>query len=390
MMDKTIKVTISVGGRFHAFNLAQQLLKRGFLERLITSFPKFEVKKYGLPGEKIKSVVIKEILERSWRKMPFFLRNSYNPEFFIAELYDHLAARQVLPSDIFVGFASFALHSMAKAKKTGALTLLERGNSHITFHNNILKEEHELCGVKNQLSLSHPKTTEKELSEYEETDYITVPSSFVRKTFLDFGFPEKKLIQVPYCVDLSLFRQIPKKDDIFRVIFIGGMNLRKGVHYLLRAFAELNLPKSELLLVGSISDEIKPFFKKYSGKFRWTGHISHKELYKYYSGSSVFVLNSIEDGFGMVMAQAMACGLPAICTTNTGGPDVVREGKDGFIIPIRDVEVLKEKLVYLYENPEICRQMGQSAKDRVSQGFTWDDYGNKIVREYERILYKSS
>jgi len=88
----------------------------------------------------------------------------------------------------------------------------------------------------------------------------------------------------------------------------------------------------------------------------------------------------------MVQPQAMACGLPVIATTNTGAEDIIRDGKDGFVIPIRDVEKLKEKLIYLYENPEICRKIGESAKQRVSQGFTWDDYGDKIINIYENIL----
>jgi len=92
----------------------------------------------------------------------------------------------------------------------------------------------------------------------------------------------------------------------------------------------------------------------------------------------------------MVQPQARACGLPVICTTNTGGEDIVRDGKDGFVIPIRDVEKLKEKLVYLYENPEICWKMGESAKQRVSQGFTWDDYGDKIIKLYADILNRKN
>lgn len=382
-----MRVTISVGGRFHAFNLAQQLFKRGFLQRLITSYPKFEVKKYGLPKDRVKSVVIKEILERSWRKIA--LGDFYNPEFFIAELYDRLASIQLVPADIFVGFASFALHSIRQAQTTGALTVLERGSSHISFHERMLREEYALQGIKARL-LSHPKITAKELEEYQETDYISVPSSFAKKTFLDRGLPEEKLIQVPYGVDLSQFQQMPKTDNIFRVIFAGGMCLGKGVHYLLQAFSELNLPGAELLLIGSINEEIKPYFQKYRGSFRWLGHIKQKDLHKYYSQGSVFVLNSIDDGFGMVIIQAMACGLPVICTTNTGGPDIIREGQDGFILPIRDVETLKEKLVYLYEHPEIGKAMGISAKVRISQGFTWDDYGEKMIEEYKRILAKKN
>ena len=379
-----MKVIISVGGRFHAFYLAQQLLKRGYLDKLITSYPKFETVKYGIPKGKIESILIKEILQRGWSKLPQFCRNLYNPQFFISDLYDRLAVKKIVKSDIFVGWSSFSLHSLRKAKKLGALTILERGSSHIIYQNEVLRKEYKEFGVKPHLA--HLKIIEKELKEYEEADYISIPSLFVKRTFLGKGIPGNKLIHVPYGVDLSQFRQISKNDNVFRVIFVGGMSLRKGVHYLLQAFSELNLPNSELLLIGAFNDEIKPFFKKYEGKYKWLGHIPQKELYKYYSQGSVFVLNSIEDGFGMVIIQAMACALPVIATTNTGGEDIIRDGIDGFIIPIRNNNSLKEKLLYFYQNPAICQQMGQSAKKRVSSGFTWDGYGNKIIKAYEHAL----
>jgi len=278
-----------------------------------------------------------------------------------------------------------------KGKKLGALTILERCSSHIVYQNNILKEEYGKFGIKLEpYQLPHPKIIEKELKEYEEADYISIPSLFVKRTFLGKGIPGNKLIHVPYGVDLSQFRQVPKTDNIFRVIFTGGMSLRKGVHYLLPAFSELNLPNSELMLIGSFNEEIKPFFKKYEGRFKWLGHIPQKELYKYYSQGSVFVLMSIEEGMAYVQTQAMACGLPVVATTNTGGEDIIRDGKDGFVIPIRDVEKLKEKLVYLYENPEARRKMGESAQQRVNQGFTWDDYGDKIIKLYADILNRKN
>jgi len=395
-----MKVIISVGGRFHAFNLAQQLLKRGYLQKLITSYPKFEVIKYNIPKDKIGSILIKEILHRSWSILPEFVKNLYNPNFFINDLFDRLASKKIGDPDIFTGWSSFSLYSLRKAKEKGIITVLERGSSHIEFQRNILKEEYKKYGFKPKLP--HPKIVAKELEEYKETDYISIPSSYVRRTFLEKGVPERKLIQVPYGVDLSGFKQMPKRDDVFRVIFVGGMSLRKGVHYLLQSFTELNIPNSELILVGSMNDEIKPFFKKYEvekskkqeinksinqgSRIRFIGHIPQKELYKYYSQGSVFVIMSIEEGLALVQPQAMACGLPVICTTNTGGEDIIRDGKDGFVIPIRDVDTLKEKLIYLYENPDVLREMSKSAKERVSTGFTWDDYGDRIIKEYKRIL----
>lgn len=394
-----MEIIISVGGRFHAFNLAQQLLKRGLLKKLITSYPKFEVKKWGIPARKTDSVLLKEIIERGWRKLPPFLRNVYNPQYFIHEVFDRSASRKINKADLFIGWSSFSLRSLKKAKKMGMTTVIDRGSSHIVYQNEILKEEYERFGIKPELP--HPKIIEKELREYEETDYVAIPSLFVKKTFLEYGFPENKIIHVPYGVDLSAFRQIPKNDDVFRVVFAGGMSLRKGVHYLLQAFSELNLPNSELTLIGSMNDEIKPFFKKYKIRYEirnnmnirknesvinYIGKIPQAELYRYYSQGSVFAMMSIEEGLAMVIPQAMACGLPVICTVNTGGEDIVRDGKDGFIIPIRDTEALKEKLIYLYENSDICRLMGQSAKERVAGGFTWNDYGEKIIAAYERII----
>ena len=379
-----MQVTISVGGRFHAFYLAQQLLKRGYLNQLITSYPKFEVVKYGIPKNKIGSVVIKEVIGRGWEKSPLFLKKIFNPQYLIHELYDKLASGLYTKSDICVAWSSFGLHTIRKAKSMGAKTIIVRGSSHMLYQQEILKEEYENLGIKPHLA--HPKIVEKELREYEEAGYIAIPSLFAKRTFVEKGFPEKKLIHVPYGVHLDEFKQIPKEDRIFRVVYAGSLNTRKGIHYLLQAFSELKLPNAELLLVGGIDEEIKPFFKKYEGNFKWVGHVPQRELYKYYSQSSVFVILSIEDGFGVVITQAMSCGLPVICTTNTGGEDIIRDGIDGFIIPIRDIDTLKGKLVYFYENPDICKSMGQSAKNRVRNRFTWDDYGEKMITAYQNIF----
>lgn len=296
-------------------------------------------------------------------------------------------AKQIKKDDIVVAWGISALPIIRRAKKLGIITVLERGSSHVLYQTKIMKEECEKYNL--EVTLNSQELIERELREYEEADYISIPSLFVKRTFLEQGIPEQKLIQVPYGVELSHFKQVVKKDSIFRIIHCGGITLRKGVHYLLQAFYELNLPDVELWLIGGMSDEIKPFLKKYdNGKVFHKGPFPQRELYKYYSQGSVFVMMSIEDGFGIVIPQAMACGLPAICSSNTGGEDIMRNGKDGFIIPIRNVEILKEKLLYFYKNPVICKRMGKSAKKRVSQGFTWDDYGRKMIVEYRKVLDK--
>lgn len=382
-----MRVIISSGGKFNIFDVALQLQKHGLLCRLISSYPKFEVAKYGIRKDKIRSVIVKEILERGWKKLPGFLKDAYNPQYFIHEVFDVLASEHLEDADIVQGGASFCLRTLRKAKKRDAVTIVDRGNSHIQYQSKILKEEYEKFGAKIlPFQLPHPKVIEKEIREYAEADYIAIPSLFVKRSFMEEGVPESKLILNQYGVDLSWFKPAPKHDNVFRIIFGGGLSLRKGTHYLLQAFSELNLSKAELLLIGAINDEIKPFLAKYSRNVRQMSYRPLKELYKTYAEGSVFCLPSLDEGGGMVQHQAMACGLPVIGTTNSGAEDIVRDGLDGFIVPIRDVRALKEKILYLYENPKAREAMGKSALKRMQSGFTWDDYGRRMIESYNSIL----
>ena len=88
----------------------------------------------------------------------------------------------------------------------------------------------------------------------------------------------------------------------------------------------------------------------------------------------------------MVIAQAMACGLPVIHTTNTGGGDIVRPGLDGFSVPIRDTQALKDRILFFYENPDKRAQMSKNALAEVRECFTWDDYGRAMVEAYQKIV----
>ncbi len=382
-----MKVTISVKGRFHAFYLAKELQRHDYLSRLITTYPKFETVKYGVQKKYIQSLFIHEIVVRVWRKLPQYIRGIYDQDYLFKEVFDrHVAHGLTGDSDLFVGWSSNSLHSIRRAKALGMKTMVERGSSHMLTQLQLLRDEYELHGRTFHPNISN---TEKELQEYEEADYVCIPSLFVKRTFLEQGFPEDKLIHNPYGVDLDHFRPIPKKDNTFRVIYCGSQSIRKGIGYLLQAFYELKLPHAELWLIGSPQHETRTVLQKYeSPNILQKGTFPEFELHKLYSQGSVFCFPSIEDGFGMVLCQAMSCGLPVICTTNTGGEDLIEDEKEGFIIPIRDVNALKEKILYLYENPELCREMGHTARKKVKTGFTWEDYGNRMIAEYFKILKK--
>jgi len=383
-----MKVVVSVGGRFHGFNLAAELARRGHLHMLITSYPAFIAARFGVPRDKVRSVIGKEIMSRVWRLLPAPWRRRWDIDFWLAEYFDQRAAKLIpADADLFVGWSFFSLHAIRRAKELGIPTIVDHGSSHIEYQRDILNEEYARFGLPQPVYDERP--VQKELKEYAEADHIALGSKFAVRTFVEKGIPEKKIIRVPYGVDISSFKQTPKNDDVFRVAFAGGLTLRKGVHYLLRAFHELKLPKSELLLVGTIHDEIRPFLAKYKKNVRAIGSVPQTELAGLYSDSSVFVLDSVEDGFGMVIIQAMACGLPVIASENTGGPDIIEDGKEGFILPIRDIGKLKEKLLYLYKHPEERAKMGTAALAKAAAGFTWQDYGERMLAAYSEVLRKA-
>lgn len=373
----SIRTNISVIGRFHAFDLARELDKHGLLHRMMSTYPKHLTQRWNIPREKIYGEPFLELLRRFGSKFP--LLNPVSIDHFVHKRHARKAQRVLIEDcDVFVGWTGSSLEALIQAREMGVRTVLERGSSHCTEWRNLMSEEYDYL---NKPFDQMYNFWQRELLEYELADYISIPSTFVRDTFVKRGIPKEKLLVNAYGVDLSSFKQLKKEDDKFRIINVGGFSVRKGSRYLLQAFHELKLPNAELWHIGSVSPEMQPFIKKYaSDKIIFHGHKPQNELFKYYSQGSVFVLMSIEEGMAMVQCQAMACGLPLIVTTNTGGADLIGEdNKAGYILPIRDVEQLKSRLIELYENKDRCYEMGQVAKNRVSSGFTWSDYGDRYA-----------
>ena len=383
-----MNISIIVGGRFHAFNLAEQLNNNNNLKQLITTYPKYFIKKnYGIDKKKIQSVILKEIIQRS------FLNKIYNFNDKLIEHFDNKAQKLIdfKDLDILIGWSSFSLKSFQLGKNNKCLKILERGSTHIDFQTNIMKEEYLINNLTPNLPSKY--IIDKEKMEYQLADHIMVPTEFARQTFLIRGFPEKKIIKIPYGVDLKEFQKKKsnkKKGLLFRIIYTGTLSIRKGVLYLLKSFEELNLKNSQLLMIGNVDSEIKLKINKYRSnkKIVFKKSISQSKLSEQYSSSNVFITCSIEEGLSMVQLQAMSCGLPIICTPNSGGDEIVDNGIDGFILPIRDIKELKKKILYLYNNQSICFEMGIRAQKKIKDSFSWETYGKNVISTYQKLLKK--
>jgi glycosyltransferase involved in cell wall biosynthesis len=233
---------------------------------------------------------------------------------------------------------------------------------------------------------------DKEESEYAAADAITVPSGFCARSFEEMGVPSAKLRKISYGVDLRRFsKQGDPGADTFEVLFVGQVSFRKGVPYLLAAFDRLKHPHKQLRIVGAMQPEVQLFLReKQWDRVEFTGPLPQEELVEIMSQSHVMVLPSIEDGLGLVLGQAMACGCPCICSTNTGGEDLFTDGKEGFVVPIRDPGAITACLEELCQDPARRDRMSESARQRVKAIGGWEDYGNEFGRLCHEITAETA
>ena len=388
-MNKKFKVSIVVPGKFHSFNLAKGLQKKNVLFSIITSYPKYLVLKYQIKDESIKSIFIKEIIERVLLKLNlnFILSKIY---FYLNSLFENLSTKMIEFNkiDILVAWSGSAEKSFKKINllKKNIIKILERGSTHISFQNKILEEEFKKLRI-DKIPIDK-RTIEKEIREYNLSDYIFVPSSFAKKTFIENGIDEKKIIKVPYGTNLDEFYAEENISKQFTIISTGHISVRKGSLYLLEAFSELNLDDSKLLMVGNIEKDLFPFLKPFflNPNIIFQKHVNQKKLRSFYNNSNLFVTSSLEEGLAVVQIQAMACGLPLICTPNSGGEELIEEGKNGFICPIRDKDYLKNKIIYFYNNREKLKILGKNSNYKAKNYFSWDKYSQDIYQEYKKLI----
>jgi glycosyltransferase involved in cell wall biosynthesis len=238
-------------------------------------------------------------------------------------------------------------------------------------------EEYGLWGVRRPSS--DPRDTVREEAIYAGADAITVPSQAAARSFVEMGVPPAKIHVIPYGVRLESFRQTAEPTaGEFNVLFAGSGSLRKGVPYLLQAFAAVRHPRKRLRIAGGLQQDLRSVLGRLpTAQVEFLGPVPKPKLIEYMNRSDVLVLPSIEEGFGLVVPEAMACGCPVICSANVGGADMVTDGVDGFIVPIRDPAALTDRMMRLADDPGLAQSMRAAALSRVQRIGGWTQYGDQ-------------
>lgn len=294
-------------------------------------------------------------------------------------IFDRWVAGRVPACDVVVAISGCGLLTGTRVQRRGGRYVCDRGSSHIRYQDRILSEEYKRWGISQ--TACDPRVIEREDAEYAQSDAITVPSDFARRSFLEMGVPANKVFKIPYGVDLSRFAPVdePSKDR-FEVLFVGQVSFRKGIPYLLEAFERFSHPRKRLRIIGSVAGEIRPLLERHLPEsVEILGALPQSDLPRIMSKSHVLVLPSIEEGLALVQGQAMACGCPIIASTNTGGSDLFTDGVEGFEIPIRSAAAITQKLNEIADQPHLQEQMRAAALDRVKSIGGWDSYGRMYL-----------
>lgn len=217
------------------------------------------------------------------------------------------------------------------------------------------------------------------LAEYDLADVLLMPSLKSMETFLSAGLSEMKLHYVGRGVDPARYRP-GKPGEKFCAVFVGALIRRKGVHHLLEVWKKLALRDAELVLVGSMHEEMKPYLDAVSGdaSVRLVGFT--KSVEEELSGASVFVFPSECEGFAKATLEAAASGLPLIATRESG--DAIVDGETGWVIPANDPDALAAALERAAKNRDELAGMGRRARERVEKFFTWDHYRMRLLHGY--------
>jgi glycosyltransferase involved in cell wall biosynthesis len=361
--------------------LSQAMARLGHLETLYTNLPWTRLR--SLPREKWRSQPLLGAPNALSRLGMRRLGESIQPA--TIKLFSSWVGWALGECDVFHCFSGFGLEAFRAAReKFGALNIVERGSSHVRFQSDILVEEHARWGV--PYGGISRWMIDREEAEYAMCDRITVQSSFAERTFLEQGVSREKIIKLPLGVDVKVFHPAPKVDSVFRVLYAGHCTIRKGIPYFLEAIASLRLPNFEVVVNGSVGPDVKEMMGRHASDYRFLGFQPLSRLHEIYSQASVLVLPTIEDGFAKVVTEAMACGVPVIATGNCGAPDVLEDGVEGFIVPIRDPAAIREKILYLYENRDVCEAMGRAALEKVRTVTSLDSYGVRAAAAYQAAL----
>ncbi len=330
----SLRIAIASAGRFHVLDLARELNALGHRVRFYSYVPAARARSFGLPAECAVSLLPFAVPPLAWQRLaPGFLPRLRERLMYAA--LNYAVILRLRRCDVFICMSGIYLEAARFARRRhGASIWLERGSRHI------LSQLRILAGIEGA-EVPSRFTVRRELAGYEMADRIVVPSIHVAESFATEPHLRSKLFRNPYGVDLNMFPARGSKDvgESIALLYVGTWSLQKGCDLLEAAVGSVDGVR--LTHVGAIGDLC---FPRTPERFAHHDPVAQSTLTPFYAAADLFVLASRQDGFGMVLSQALASGLPVICTDHTGGGDLAE--MPGFaaritVVPAGDADALE-------------------------------------------------
>jgi starch synthase len=376
-----MRIVQAVFGVFHHFELARELERRGHLSKIYSTFPWQRLKREGLARNLVGTFpwihTPEMLLRRAGVHNTWVLDQVSYANALAFDVWTSRQLRNKETPDVLIAISGACLQTGREVQQRGGLLICDRGSSHQRYQEQIVQQEYKRWGVTRPVTDIRDIVREEKI--YEIADAITVPSSFAARSFIESGLPPEKIHRIPYGVRLESFSRIAEPPaDRFEVLFAGSVGLRKGVPYLLEAFAKLRHPAKRLRVAGAMHPDMKSVLNRLPlNQVEFLGAVPQQHLVELMSTSHVMVLPSLEEGLALVQGQALACGCPVLCSTNTGGEDLFTDGVEGFIVPIRDPQALADRMQQLADDPALQVRMSEAALQRVRSIGGWIAYGDQ-------------
>jgi len=345
-----VKISIAATNPCHLFPLARELARAGALGCYYSGYPGW---KLAAPaGFPVRTHSFRTTLVYGALKLPAPLRPNPRSLFLWQDHgFDAWVGRRLEPCDFLHAMPGQALRGFERARRLGVRTVLNHATGPVREWVRIMEPEYRRAGL--QLTDFCPYDDsyfERESREYELADFHCAASTVVRDQLLSLGIPAGRIWVAGYGADPEIFNARDRvTPDRFRMIFAGQIGLRKGIRTLLEALKKLNQPEWEMHFYGGIAPEANQDLAAFEGppaQLTHHGSVSQRDLAAAFRQSSVLVLPSLEEGFGLVIPQALDCGVPCIVSDRVGGKDLIRHRENGSIFPCGDAEALAAELTW--------------------------------------------
>ena len=286
-----------------------------------------------------------------------------------------------------------ALETIQAAKRLGIPTVLERPNAHTRFCYEVVAAEHRRIGIQTPHYdyKGDARVLAREEAEFDATDFLLCPSEFTASSFRNYGFPEAKILRHQYGFDETEFfpaTELREPGKQFTALFVGVDAVRKGLHLALEAW--ISSPAAEtgaFLIAGELNQEFKSRFATFLSHPSVTQLGHRHDVPLLIRTADILVMPSLEEGFGLVCAEAIASGcVPLASTTCT---DMCSHMENALIHQAGDLQTLHQQICDLYTDRDLLARLRAGAL-RCREDWTWSQAGLALAKAYEQAVSQSS